>query len=453
MRIAALAFSAVLLSGCSWLGLGGQNNQTQGQYGQYAGQGRYVAPTGQYGGQYGAYGAQRGQAYGSAINRGPCQITAVTQPVPQGCSPEQVTIALPQSQYGAQAPYKPSYQGQGYAQTPDAASYGRAAYDANRNAGLRSAIDHHQWKRPRLRLTGTLGFETNVSGDVINPNSLASLYNPLTHTESRIEGTPADGEVTTYTYEPRIENAPGAETRSPTISMSDLYAAPFTVGIGGEYQVSDNFAAFGNASYTAARGRSGGGITYNADVHRFGATQSYIEDPAAPGTFITAGAPTPFNTLFPDVDVATVTLTANDLQRTNLEVGGRYYFKDAFSNHLERPLTPFVSAAAGASHYNALEVGAQARELLLTDYFENALTGAATSNFSNERSASAQTVLEEGWVPTGALTVGAEWQVTPKSSLSLETGVRFEGARDVTGGGETDSFIAIPLTLRGSIGF
>ena len=449
MRIAALAFSAVLLSGCSWLGLSGQNQQSQGQYGQYAGQGRYAAPAA----QHGAYAGMRGQAHGPAMKHGPCQITAVTQPVPQGCRPEQVTIALPRSPYGSQAPYKPSYQGQGYAQTPDAAAYGRSAYDASRYAGLRTAVDHKTWRRPRFRLTGTTGFETNVSGDVINPNVLPGLYDPLTHQESRIEGTPADGEVASYIYEPRIENVIGVETQSPTISMSDLYAAPFTVGVGGEYQVSNNFAAFGNVSYTTARGRSGGGITYNADVHRYGDTQTYIEDPAAPGTFIPAGAPIPNNTLFPDVDVATVTMTANDLQRTNVEVGGRYYFKDAFSNHLERPLTPFVSAAAGASHYNELEVGARARELLLTDYFESALSGTPTANYSNERSVSGQAVLEKGWVPTGALTVGAEWQVTPRSALSLETGVRYEGARDVTGGGETESFIAIPLTLRGSIGF
>lgn len=446
MRIAALAFSAVLLSGCSWLGLGGQKHHTQGAHGQYVQQGRYMSPQGQ-GAQYAAQ-----RQFAHQARRGPCEITAVTQPVPRGCAPEQVTIALPQNpnafaggQYG-----QPSYG----AQTPDAASYGRAAYDAQRNAGLHTTVGHKAWTRPRFRVNGSLGFETNVSGDVFNPSDLPGLYDPLTHRESRLEGTPSDGQVTEYFYEPRIENVNGAIAESPTVSVSDLYAAPFTIGAGAEYQITDRFAAFGGASYTVARGSSAGGITYDADVHRYGSTQNFIELPASPGTFVAAGAPTLLNTSFPDVDVAKVTISANDLQRTNLELGGRYYFKDAFPKHLERPLTPYISAAAGAAHYNELEVSGGAEELLLTQYFESAAAGGdLTLAYSNERTSSAQTVLEKGWVPTGSITLGAEWQVTPKAALAFETGVRYEGARERADGTDTEGFVAIPLTLRGSIGF
>jgi len=56
-------------------------------------------------------------------------------------------------------------------------------------------------------------------------------------------------------------------------------------------------------------------------------------------------------------------------------------------------------------------------------------------------------------VPTGALNAGLEWQVTPKTALAFETGLRFEGGRDYTNGEKGDEQVAIPFTIRGSYNF
>jgi len=46
-----------------------------------------------------------------------------------------------------------------------------------------------------------------------------------------------------------------------------------------------------------------------------------------------------------------------------------------------------------------------------------------------------------------------EWQVTPKTALAFETGVRFEGGRENDNGDRGDDNIAIPVTIRGSYNF
>lgn len=89
MRLVACAFSAVLLSGCSWLGFGG------GSHGQ---QTNYAHNGAGYGANSSQYDYQTGRK-----QLGRCQITSPTQPIPQGCRPEQVTLAIGGGQ-GAQ-PY------------------------------------------------------------------------------------------------------------------------------------------------------------------------------------------------------------------------------------------------------------------------------------------------------------------------------------------------------------
>ena len=64
MRLAVCALSAVLLSGCSWLGIGGQNagfSQSGGAYGVNCAPGGF-----NYGGAYGADACGVGGGYGVA---------------------------------------------------------------------------------------------------------------------------------------------------------------------------------------------------------------------------------------------------------------------------------------------------------------------------------------------------------------------------------------------------
>jgi len=274
MRIAALATSAVLLSGCSWLGLG--NTSADKSWDDYY-RGAQAA------GRYNSSGAQHSaqaprQGYVAPRSYGPCEITSVAQPVPQGCAPEQVTIALPGGQYGG------AHSGQGYAgnqySAPATGSYGRSLGDINRAHAAANQGIHNNWIRPRFRLTGTAGIEKFVSGDAYNGSALPQLYNPATHFEATQEGSQADGQIITNRYEPRVNNVPGtAETIAKAVDMGDLYSTPFTLGLGAEYQLNDRMSVFGNASHTAAQGLNGSAPYYEADVHQISTVTNYIENP------------------------------------------------------------------------------------------------------------------------------------------------------------------------------
>lgn len=445
MRIAALTCSAVLLSGCSWLGLGGNS-----------------AP--HYSGQQGRYqGIQQQNSHSlhnSAQTRrgGPCEITSPTMPIPPGCRPEQVTIALPQ--YGNTA--NNSYES---ASKPSSNSYGASVDHTAAAAAAANSGTHKYWKRPKLRLNGSLGFETSVSGDAFSPSALPPIYDVLDHANGRTTGSPADGQTQNFYYTPYpvsytapditgtpIPDLSGIRAQGPSISNSDLYPAPFTASIGAEVQLSDHLGLFGNASYTAAEGGNGGGVTYVGNIYRHETTQNYQTTDAAGNPLVTPialGNPLRNSVYIADVAFANASMEANDMRRMSFDVGGRYYFKDAFPQYLQRPVTPYISASAGGAHYNALEVSQSSSRLQLSDYFDDP----STPQFEFVAERAAQEILEEGWIPMGTVTVGAEWQVTPKAALAFETGVRYEGGRKITSGGETDANIAIPLTLRGSIGF
>jgi len=434
MRLAALAFSTVLLSGCSWIGFGPQTGHP-GQ--QHAQGGQYHAPQGQYGQQ-----AQRGYQQQQQRRAGPCTITKVTQPAPPGCRPEQVTVALPQYGGGQQ----PGYSAQGY-QQPSAGSYG-AGYGGQvpttRRSSLKTDVENRPYFRQRLRLNGSVGVERSMSGTAFNATDLAGLYNAATHTESFVEGTQAGGLVTTTDY-----GVSNVTPIAPSVSFSDLYGSAATLKGGAEYFVTPRTSLTADASYSAAAGRSGGGVTYEGDLTQVVSAQPYSDDGTGPTP---NGAATTNATTLLNLPVARTAFEINDMQRFGLEVGARHYFKPAFNDHLERPITPFVGASAGAQHYNALEVSQHHDRLYLNEYWNSGRADTDLTYFRHSDTGASE-VLEAGWVPSGAVNLGLEWQATPNGSIGFETGIRYEGPRAKTAGGETDANISIPLTLRGSIGF
>ena len=62
-------------------------------------------------------------------------------------------------------------------------------------------------------------------------------------------------------------------------------------------------------------------------------------------------------------------------------------------------------------------------------------------------------LFDSEWVPTGQLNAGVEWQVTPKTALAFESGLRFERGREYSNGERASTNIAIPVTVRGSYNF
>jgi hypothetical protein len=228
MRLVACAFSAVLLSGCSWLGIGGGSH---GQHHSYESQNN-----GQYGKQAAHYQQQR------PAQMGPCQIKSPMQPVPQGCRPEQVTLAIGNGHQGGQ------YAGGQYANS----GYGSHAGQASANTQYHAPKKRN--KRPLLR--GSLGLEIDhsVSGNLYDPGVSAGVaaYDRLAVQEGFSTGSIAGGLVTDtiYTSVPeRIE--------APTISFDDVYTAPLRITGGLEMIMSDHATVFANAGYTRAEGKKG----------------------------------------------------------------------------------------------------------------------------------------------------------------------------------------------------
>ncbi len=462
MRLAVCTLSAILLSGCSWLGggLGGHSGQNN----AYNASGRYAS----------AQGAQaRGKQY-RGPQAGPCQIFVPTQPIPHGCDPASVTLAAPGAQYGGQ-------HAGGFPQTPQfgntaiTGGYGSHAADAHNQSA------HYQPKKrlrkPKWRGSLSLGGEKSNGGDYLNyddaglgrsqliPTTIQrqdgsarnlntfrfggfnpSLnYNPFDFREDFTEGSPPSGTITDTRYFADVENVD-----MPNISFDDVHSTPVTISGGVEYIASPRTTLFANAGYSYAEGEDDSGITIDGRLLREVRTRTFTESMVSPGTFIQQSDDT--NTSFiPNVDIAHFNFSFSDLERINLEAGARHYFNPIFKNQTQTSITPFIGAAAGASHYNAQSFTISQEQLFYERAFESDLE---TLEFYEPPSLTQVVdVYDSQWVPQGSLTAGVEWQMTPKTALAFETGLRIEGARDYSNGTKGDTNVAIPFTIRGSYNF
>jgi len=178
MRLAIVSLSAVLLSGCSWLG--GMSKPDN----RYQNNARASYANGAPSHHMGVRGPHN-----------PCMVYSPVQPVPQGCDPASVTLATGYNS-GAVQP------GGNYA----TGGYGSHAGNAH-NVG-QQAKSGPRLRKPRLRGALTLGTEKSVSGELLNFNNVGgvALYNPALFEESRVErsGVTAAGYTDTTHYEPKI---------------------------------------------------------------------------------------------------------------------------------------------------------------------------------------------------------------------------------------------------------
>jgi len=446
MRLAVCTLSAVLLSGCSWLG--GVGNVFNG-----GGQGHYAKSS-----QYGYGGAHHGQHQYRA-QQDPCQVFSPQAPIPQGCHPSQVTLGT-----GGGFPQQPNFGGGQYASQ----GYGSHAGVAHQQAA------HYQprkskLRKPRFRGSMSLGVEKSNAGDLLDFESAgaspASLYdsitgtgyNPQDYNEGSSIGGQASGAVTTTTFTANERDASnifadgGIERiNAPNISFDDVYSTPARFAFGGEYIMSPNTTLFANAGYSVSEGKAGNLASVDATLYRRVSEQAYVEDPANPGTYIADGSPSVITNFIPNRQIAQFGYDFTDMRRIDLEAGARRYFNPLSSAGF-KTVTPFVGASVGASHYNAVSYNVTQQQAFMerafnaettTDYYD-------VSAIPNER----VDLYDSQWVPSGQLNAGMEWQVTPKTALAFETGVRIEGARKYSNGERGDKNIAIPMTIRGSYNF
>ena len=443
MRLAVCTLSAVLLSGCSWLG-GAGNVFNGGGQGHHAQSSHYK------------YNAQHGQHQYRA-QHDPCQIYSPQAPVPQGCHPSQVTLGT-----AGGFPQQPNFGGgqyasQGYGSHAGVAHQQAANYQPRKN----------KLRKPRFRGSLSLGIEKSNSGDLLDFGSVPGLnpaagYNPQDFIEGSLSGSQADGAIvdTTYTANDRdvtnIFQPPGPgflgyeQALTPNLSFDDVYSTPARLAIGGEYILTPRTTVFANAGFSKSEGKSLGVASVEATLYQQTETEGFAADTANPGTFISTGTVT--NTSFiPNRDIARFSYDFTDMNRYDLEAGARHYLNPLSSQGF-KTLTPFVGASVGASHYNAVSFNTTQEQAFYRRAFDSA-SGVTEDYYTVTGPEQRVELYDSQWVPSGQLNAGMEWQVTPKTALAFETGVRIEGSRDYSNGVKGDTNIAIPMTIRGSYNF
>lgn len=441
MRIAICAVSALALSGCSWLG-GGQSGHS------YKSQG--------YGYNKTAHMSAQGQQRQSH-----CVVYSPVQPIPNGCHPSQVTLATGAGGYGSQS-------GHG--------SYATGGYGSHAGQATQHGANYHteaKLRKPKLRGSFSMGFEKSNAGAFLNYADFPGVdpefgYNPNDFLETYVSGTPAGGEVITEQYSGVVENVV-----KPEISFDDVHSTPFRIAGGAEYIVSPKATLFANVGYSYSEGEAGDAVLVQGALTNVTTTQPYHEVTTTTiiGTNPVTGEPitqdtTSIQTNGPSVTtsnsypnagaLAKFAYDFNDMQRYDFEVGGRYYFDPVIKDQGVNTLTPFVSASAGLSHHNAQSFTISQEQAFYRENYENIQSGATegiTEYYDPALGTQTVDLYDSQWIPSGAVMAGLEWQLTPKTALAFETGVRFEGAREYTNGESGDSNIAIPMTLRGSFNF
>ena len=449
MRLAVCALSAVLLSGCSWIGGGfGGGQGFNGPSAQYNSSGRY-----------------NGAVNGAQVD--PCAIYSPQQPVPYGCNPEDVTLAT-----SGGFPQKPDFSN-GYANTTD--GYGSHADVAYKQAAFNQPKGER--RKPRWRGSFGLGFEKTLTGDLLSADQAGLLapggaFNPQDFTQGFTTGTEADGSVeesfftandqanniatgvmggllpTDIRVDNRFEN--NSQISSSTLNFGDVHSTPLYLKAGGEFILSPKATLFGNVGYAYAEGETISGATVEATVYREVVTQPFIAD-LITGLPVASGGPTTNITFVPNQQIATFEYDFGNSQRIDLEAGGRYYFDPIVKDKGHKTFTPFVSASGGASYYNAVDVNVTQQVANFPDFFDPNIANPAT--FTVSGTSTNEEVYDSQWVASGQLLGGVEWQVTPKTALAFEAGLRFDGERELANGEDGDTRISIPFGIRGSYNF
>lgn len=435
MRLVLCAVSAIALSGCSWLG--GLGSNAHNGYNHSA--------------QSSAYGhAQRGKA-------NPCQILSPQQPIPRGCNPASVTLATPH-QGGNGFPQKPSF-GQPEYTTGQYGSH--AANASQQGANYRDNVPH--LRKPKFRGSLSLTGSKNLNGDVLDyakfsadpltglPTDPTANYVPSDFNEGSTQGSASSGSIvqTIYTAGPRDSSSTALYDRKsvPNLSFDDAWSTPVGVAIGGEYIMSPRNTLFANFGYTVSAGESKKTADVTATLYQQVTTQEYDTDTLA------AIGPQVTNVSFiPDEQIATFRSQFSDMKRYDLEVGGRHYFDPLNKSNGLNTVTPFVGATVGASHYNEVSYTTDQKQRFYQQAF-NDPTGEDTQFYEIDGNETTVGLYDSQWVPTGQLNAGVEWQVTPRTGLAFETGVRVEGARKYSNDEKGDKNVAIPFTIRGSYNF
>ena len=484
MRLAVCALSAVLLSGCSWLGMGGHGS-AGGAYGVNC------APsgTGYYngggacgvGGGYGVAGNGYGAGYGGAAGYGA-----------QGFGGQG---------FGAGAQ---GFGGQGFG--PGAAGYGQAGFGAGSAGFGQAGFGANGAGFGAGAGAGANGFGPGFGGAGYNGVGAGLAANGVGGVNGyNLQGFQgaygAGGGVTTLgqnaAYGSAVygQNVVGTQYSNgqyvqgagvQTIQGAPYYvpqpypayygvpqlrgvgaALPFAIetGVGTEFDIGGDLfggkeAGPNNPNELAATGRVGeldsisyddafdkgvnlggnlaydvsrnttliGGVGYskrNGQTIENGTFQSGQYDGSGgftEGYYDSTGAFTAGAS-----DVETVTAEFTDLEEWKIEGGVRQYLG------YNPTFRPYVGATGGFSHNNSV------------DLTQTSSGGTLTAD------ANTQEYIDSGWTPTAAGIIGAEMAVGPRAAIGVETGIRWRDDLDTNV--KSEDRWSIPVSLRGRVAF
>lgn len=412
MRLAACALSAVLLSGCSWLGMGGGYGDSYG-YDNYG---------------YGSGYAVQGQ---SAHSTGcmPVQTQAVV--ATPGCAPG-YGYAVSSAGHGADA----GYYGSGSAQFGmSGGQYGGAAgqYAGGGSYGL----------------SGAQSAGGYASGGAYGGSTVLSSQAPY---GAAVGGQYGAGAVQTVQGSPMYVTGPAGAyyggnsmgLRGPSGGAGCCGGGAMPFGL--ELSLGTEFGVHGDISPDEASKPFLGGPGSVSDI----AAVSY-NDAFKQGVHYEAAATYDLNrntTLIgqvglseakgQSVELGTVddgagtseTLRGefSDLKQVRLEAGFRRYM----GGHGHSNMRPYFGATAGAVKTDDVTLTQSSATLVDPTLFT-------------------QTYIDGGWSPTASGVVGAEWAVGNRSAIGVETGVRWADDLD-TNLSSTDRW-SIPVKLRGRVSF
>lgn len=431
MRLAVCTLSAVLLSGCSWLGTGGHH----GQYGQA-------------GGAYGVNCAPNAQAYGY-------QSSYAAQGYGQGACGAGGAYGVANLGYGqagfGQAGFSQGAGFAGQAGYGQVAGYGQGAYGAG--------VGQAGFAQQGYNLNGVYG--QGVAGSGFNGgygNSVTTLgagapfgaaYSAGSVYGQNVVGTQlTNGQYVNGAY---VQNVQGSPIYVPqpypayygVPQMRGVSAAlPFGVelGAGTEFDIGgDIFTAkdpgLALGSTTVNTGGSDG-ISYDdafGQMKSIGGSLGYdvSRNTTLLGTLGYATANGQTAEAYQSVDargaLEDIDAEFSDLDLFTIEGGVRQYVGQ------NPALRPYVGASAGFTHNNSVTVN--------RTYSSD---GVAYDPAPFE-------YIESGWNPTAAAVVGAEMAVGNRAAIGVESGIRWRDNMDTAA--ESEDRWSIPVKLRGRVSF
>ncbi len=189
------------------------------------------------------------------------------------------------------------------------------------------------------------------------------------------------------------------EVVSPAVSYDTAFKQGYNFGGGVGYDVGPSTTVLGMVNYQKNEGNTFENGTFQPGSYD------------ALGNFTASGP------------AETVTAEMSDLEQITLEGGVRQYMGGATG------FRPYVGAMGGFTHNNAVDLTQSSTTL-----------GTFTQNY-----------IESGWTPTAAGLVGAEMAVGPRAAIGVETGIRWRDSLDTNN--PSDSRWSVPVSLRGRVAF